>query len=60
MPGLKSNKEFSFRHRLETEGWTKEQLMKYYAITEEQYNKTIACLEKIKPLQIKPKEAGDK
>lgn len=47
---IKSNAEISFRHRLES-GWTKEQLMKHYSLTEDRYNKIVASLKK--PLNIK-------
>lgn len=55
---VKTNAEISFRARLES-GWTKEQLMKHYDLTEERYEKIVASLKK--PLNIKqPQEAQQK
>lgn len=39
------NKSFSDKLKA---GWSKEQLMKYYCLSEERYNKTIHCLEDIR------------
>ena len=44
---IKSNRELSFRAKLDA-GWTKEQLMKHYCLNEDQYQKVINQLEKIK------------
>jgi hypothetical protein len=46
--------ERSFKARLAA-GETKEQLMKYFAMSEDQYNRVLVCLERIK--REKPKEA---
>jgi hypothetical protein len=40
-------KSLSFSQRFKA-GWSKEQLMSYYAMDEKQYNKVIACLESIR------------
>lgn len=40
----------SFSQRLK-EGWTKERLMKHFALTETQYNKILKSLEDIKKKQ---------
>jgi len=42
---MKPNTSFSQKLR---EGWTKEQLMAYYALTEAQYEKVMECLERIR------------
>ncbi|MDO8727188.1 MAG: hypothetical protein Q7J35_14055 [Candidatus Methanoperedens sp.] len=39
------NKSFSDKLKA---GWSREQLMKYYCLSEERYNKTIQCLEDIR------------
>ncbi|MDP2217220.1 MAG: hypothetical protein Q8J68_08045 [Methanolobus sp.] len=44
---IKSNKELSFATRLKA-GATKEELMKKYCLTEKEFDKTVAGLEKIK------------
>jgi hypothetical protein len=44
------NHEVSFGQRLD-EGWTKEQLMAYYALTEAQYEKVMGCLKAIRQRQ---------
>jgi hypothetical protein len=36
----------SFSRRLKA-GWTKEQLMKYYCLSEAQYTKVVECLKRI-------------
>ncbi len=41
---MKANTSFSQKLR---EGWTKEQLMAYYALTEAQYEKVLRCLRDI-------------
>ncbi|VVB85645.1 Uncharacterised protein [uncultured archaeon] len=40
-------KEPSFSQRLKA-GWSKTDLMRYYALDEKQYDKVLACLERIK------------
>ena len=40
----------SFSDRLKA-GWSKEQLMKHYAMPEQQYDRVIACLKRIKAEQ---------
>ena len=42
---MKANTSFSQKLR---EGWTKEQLMAYYALTEAQYEKVMECLKRIR------------
>ncbi len=42
---MKPNTSFSQKLR---EGWTKEQLMAYYVLTEVQYEKVMECLERIR------------
>ncbi len=44
---IKSNKELSFKKQLEA-GATKEELMKKYSLTEKEFDKIVAGLEKIK------------
>jgi hypothetical protein len=39
-------KPLSFSHRV-NEGWSKADLMHYYALNEEQYNKVLECLQGI-------------
>ncbi len=41
---MKAETSFSQKQRA---GWTKEQLMAYYALTEEQYERVIGCLKAI-------------
>jgi hypothetical protein len=41
---MKTNTSFSRKLR---DGWTKEQLMAYYALTEAQYEKVMGCLKAI-------------
>ncbi len=45
MSNLKSSKTFSQRLR---EGATKQELMQYFALTEEQYARVILCVQRIK------------
>ncbi|MBU4373918.1 MAG: hypothetical protein KKD69_03990 [Euryarchaeota archaeon] len=40
------NRTPSFSQRLKA-GWTKEQLVKYYCITEAQYERVVACVKRI-------------
>ncbi len=40
----------SFSQRLKS-GWNKEQLMKLYAISEQQYQKLLTCLENLKRIE---------
>ncbi len=40
----------SFSDRLRA-GWSKEKLMKYYYMSEQQYDRVIACLKRIKAEQ---------
>jgi hypothetical protein len=40
----------SFSEKLRA-GWSKEQLMKHYAMPEQQYDRVIACLKQIKAKQ---------
>ncbi len=42
---MKPNTSFSQKLR---DGWTKEQLMAYYVLTEAQYEKTMECLKRIR------------
>jgi hypothetical protein len=42
---MKANTSFSQKLR---DGWTKEQLMAYYVLTEAQYEKVMECLERIR------------
>ena len=42
---MKANTSFSQKLR---EGWTKEQLMAYYALTGAQYERVMMCLERIR------------
>jgi hypothetical protein len=41
---VKKNQSFSARLK---EGWTKEQLMKHYALSESEYDQLVTCLEQI-------------
>jgi hypothetical protein len=43
-------REMSFGQRLD-DGWTKEHLMTYYALTETQYEKVIVCLKAIRSIR---------
>ena len=43
-PSFKKNASFSDRLK---EGWTKEQLMKHYSVSEEEYEKLIVCIKNI-------------
>ena len=43
----KADSGTSFSQKFDS-GWTKEQLMKYYAMTEKQYEKVMACLSVIR------------
>ncbi len=45
---MKANTSFSQKLRA---GWTKEQLMAYYALTEAQYEKVIECLKAIRNMK---------
>lgn len=42
---MKANTSFSQKIR---DGWTKERLMAYYALTEAQYERVMECLERIR------------
>ena len=43
---MKPNTSFSQKLR---DGWTKEQLMAYYVLTEAQYERVLECLKAIRP-----------
>lgn len=48
-------REPSFSDRIK-QGWSKEQLLQHYALTEAQYEKALACLNNLKQLETSKKE----
>ncbi len=49
---MKTDTNTSFSQKLNG-GWTKERLMAYYALTEEQYERVMECLKAIRNERIK-------
>ena len=45
--GAHMNRETSFREKLDS-GWSMAQLMDYYAMTDREYDRVIACLAELK------------
>ena len=43
---FKTKKDYGFAGRMH-EGWTKEQLMKHFCMSENEYNRTVECVKRI-------------
>lgn len=49
------NRPLSFSQRLK-KGATKEELMEYYCLSSEQYDKAVACLDNLKAIELQKKQ----